>query len=136
MSEIKNYITKNSPRFLEELFTLMRIPSVSSLKEHKDDMQKCARQYSIVDGSRCRQGGNISHFQVIPSFMRKRSWIRETDCLVYGHYDVQPVDPIELWKSPPFEPVIRDGAIYGRGANDDKGQSFMHVKAFSTLSRE
>lgn len=134
MSEIKNYITKNSPRFLEELFTLMRIPSVSSLKEHKDDMQKCARQYVVL-----LMEAGADRAEIYPTsghpvvYAEKIIDPGKPTVLVYGHYDVQPVDPIELWKSPPFEPVIRDGAIYGRGANDDKGQSFMHVKAFEYL---
>ncbi len=134
MSEIKDFIEKNSPRFLEELFKLIRIPSVSSQKEHKEDMHKCAQQYVV---SLMEAGADEA--SIYPTaghpvvFAQKIIDPKKPTVLVYGHYDVQPVDPIELWKSPPFEPEIRDGAIYARGADDDKGQSFMHVKAFEYL---
>ena len=134
MSEIKDFIDKNSPRFLDELFTLLRIPSVSSQQEHREDMYTCARQYVV---SLMEAGADKA--QIYPTtghpvvYAEKIIDPGKPTVLVYGHYDVQPVDPIELWKSPPFEPEIRDGAIYGRGADDDKGQSFMHVKAFEYL---
>ena len=134
MSEIKDFIEKNSPRFLEELFKLIRIPSVSSQNEHKEDMHKCAQQYVV---SLMEAGADEA--RIFPTkghpvvFAQKIIDPKKPTVLVYGHYDVQPVDPIELWKSAPFEPEIRDGAIYARGADDDKGQSFMHVKAFEYL---
>ena len=134
MSEIKDFIANNSPRFLEELFTLLRIPSVSSQKEHKDHMRQCAQQYvlSLMEAGADRAG--IYPTQGHPViYAEKLVDPQKPTVLVYGHYDVQPVDPIELWKSSPFEPEIRDGAIYARGADDDKGQSFMHVKAFEYL---
>ncbi|NLF81914.1 MAG: dipeptidase [Bacteroidales bacterium] len=134
MSEIKDFIEKNSPRFLEELFKLIRIPSVSSQNEHKEDMHKCAQQYVVslmeAGADEARIYPTTGHPVV---FAQKIIDPRKPTVLVYGHYDVQPVDPIELWKSPPFEPEVRDGAIYARGADDDKGQSFMHVKAFEYL---
>ena len=134
MSEIKDFIEKNSPRFLEELFKLIRIPSVSSQNEHKEDMHKCAQQYvvSLMEAGvdEARIFSTTGHPVV---FAQKIIDPQKPTVLVYGHYDVQPIDPVELWKSPPFEPEIRDGAIYARGADDDKGQSFMHVKAFEYL---
>ncbi|MFA5444354.1 MAG: dipeptidase [Bacteroidales bacterium] len=134
MSEIKDFIKKNSPRFVEELNKLIRIPSVSSQNEHKEDMHKCAQQYVVS----LMEAGADEAF-VFPTtghpvvFAQKIIDPEKPTVLVYGHYDVQPIDPVELWKSPPFEPEIRDGAIYARGADDDKGQSFMHVKAFEYL---
>ncbi|MFA5301400.1 MAG: dipeptidase [Bacteroidales bacterium] len=134
MSEIKDFIEKNSPRFLEELFKLIRIPSVSSQNEHKEDMHKCAQQYvvSLMEAGvdEARIFSTTGHPVV---FAQKIIDPQKPTVLVYGHYDVQPIDPVELWESPPFEPEIRDGAIYARGADDDKGQSFMHVKAFEYL---
>ncbi|NLA15395.1 MAG: dipeptidase [Bacteroidales bacterium] len=131
MSEIKDFIGQNSNRFLEELFTLLRIPSVSSQKEHTEDMHTCALKYAEF-----LTKAGADNAKVYPTtghpvvYAEKIIDPEKPTVLVYGHYDVQPVDPIELWDSPPFEPEIRDGAIYARGANDDKGQSFMHVKAF------
>ncbi|HHV02919.1 MAG: dipeptidase [Bacteroidales bacterium] len=134
MSDIKDFIVKNSPRFLDELFILLRIPSISSQKEHKDDMHRCARQYVVSLMEAGTDRAEIYSTQGHPViYAEKIIDPQKPTVLVYGHYDVQPVDPVELWKSSPFEPVIRDGAIYARGANDDKGQSFMHVKAFEYL---
>ncbi len=130
------YIEENTGRWFEELFSLLRIPSVSSDPEHREDMTRCAERLKEllleagVDGAEvCPTDGHpvvFGHKTVSPEL---------PTVLVYGHYDVQPVDPIELWKSDPFEPEIRDGAIYARGANDDKGQLFMHLKAFEYLVR-
>ncbi|HOG25626.1 MAG TPA: dipeptidase [Bacteroidales bacterium] len=134
MSEIKDFIAKNSPRFLDELFTLLRIPSVSSQKEHKDHMQQCAQQYVIYLMESGADRAEIYPTQGHPViYAEKIIDPQKPTVLVYGHYDVQPVDPIELWETPPFKPGIRDGAIYARGADDDKGQSFMHIKAFEYL---
>lgn len=133
---MKQYIEANKERFMEELFSLLTIPSVSSEPEHKDDMVKCANRLvellleAGADSAEvCPTTGNPVVFGqklVDPAL---------PTVLVYGHYDVQPVDPIELWKSDPFKPEIRDGAIYARGANDDKGQTFMHIKAFEYMVR-
>jgi acetylornithine deacetylase/succinyl-diaminopimelate desuccinylase-like protein len=134
MKEIKDYINSNKERFLEELFEIIKIPSISSLAEHKDDMVKTANAYKEallkagVDKAEVfkTEGNPVVYAEKIvdPS---------KPTVLVYAHYDVMPVDPIELWESPPFEPEIRDGKIYARGADDDKGQGFMHVKAFEAL---
>ena len=134
---MKQYIQNNQDRFFEELFSLLRIPSVSSKEVHRPDMFRCAERLCellLEAGADCAQVCPTEGHPVVfgsrivdPSFKT---------VLVYGHYDVQPVEPLALWKSNPFEPEIRDGAIYARGANDDKGQLFMHIKAFEFLVRE
>lgn len=134
MEQVKNYIEENKDRFLEELFGLIRIPSISSLQDHKGDMQKAAAYWkkSILDAG-------ADKAEVMPSdgnpvvYGEKIIDPGLPTVMVYGHYDVMPVDPIDLWESKPFEPEIRDGKIYARGADDDKGQSFMHAKAFEYM---
>lgn len=133
---MKDYIKANGERFLEELFSLIRIPSISSDTAHKADMQRCAERLTellLEAGADTAAVYPTAGHPVV--FGEKHISDDAETVLVYGHYDVQPVDPIELWKSAPFEPEIRDGAIYGRGANDDKGQTFMHIKAFEYLVR-
>lgn len=134
MQKAINYLTENKDRFLEELFGLIRIPSISSLPENKSDMVSAANYWkdSILkagadkaevmtsDGNPVVYGEKIIN-PALPTV------------LVYAHYDVMPVDPIELWDSKPFEPIVKDGKIYARGANDDKGQGFMHAKAFESM---
>lgn len=134
---MKAYIAENKDRFLAELFEILRIPSISSQSENKKDMQACAEklaQFLLEAGADTAKVYPTKGHPVV--FGEKIIDKNLPNVLVYGHYDVQPVDPIELWKSAPFEPEIRDGAIYARGANDDKGQLFMHVKAFEYLVRE
>lgn len=134
---MKAYIAENKDRFLAELFEILRIPSISSQSENKKDMQACAEklaQFLLEAGVDTAKVYQTKGHPVV--FGEKIIDKNLPNVLVYGHYDVQPVDPIELWKSAPFEPEIRDGAIYARGANDDKGQLFMHVKAFEYLVRE
>ena len=134
MEQVKNYIEENKDRFLEELFGLIRIPSISSLQDHKEDMQKAAEYWkkSILDAG-------ADKAEVMPSdgnpvvYGEKIIDPSLPTVMVYGHYDVMPVDPIDLWESKPFEPEIRDGKIYARGADDDKGQAFMHAKAFEFM---
>ena len=134
---MKQYIEANKERFFEELFSILRIPSVSSLEQHKPDMQRCAER--LVE---LLMEAGADEAAVYPTtghpvvFGQKLVDPSFPTVLVYGHYDVQPVDPIELWHSDPFEPEIRDGAIYARGANDDKGQLFMHIKAFEFMVRQ
>ncbi|MFP4018769.1 MAG: dipeptidase [Bacteroidales bacterium] len=136
MEDIKTYIEKNKQRFLDELFELIRIPSISSEKEHKEDMKKAAEELKkkIIEAG-------ADKAEVMPSdgnpvvYGEKIIDKNKPTVLVYGHYDVMPVDPIEKWKSEPFEPEIRDGKIFARGADDDKGQTFMHVKAFEYLTK-
>jgi len=134
MENIRIYIDTNRERFLDELFELIRIPSISTLAEHKDDMLRAAEYYKQ---SLWQAGADKA--EVIPTagnpvvYAEKIVDTSKPTILIYAHYDVMPADPLELWKSSPFEPEIRDGKIYARGADDDKGQGFMHVKAFETL---
>lgn len=134
---MKAYIAENKDRFLAELFEILRIPSISSQSENKKDMQACAEklaQFLLEAGADTAKVYPTKGHPVV--FGEKIIDKNLPTVLVYGHYDVQPVDPIDLWKSNPFEPEVRDGAIYARGANDDKGQLFMHVKAFEYLVKE
>ncbi len=134
MEKVKQYIEENKERFMEELFEAIRIPSVSSLSEHKDDMIRMAEHYRET-----LLKAGVDKAGVMPTagnpvvYAEKIIDPSAPTVLVYAHYDVMPVDPIELWTTPPFEPEIRDGKIYARGADDDKGQGFMHVKAFEAL---
>jgi acetylornithine deacetylase/succinyl-diaminopimelate desuccinylase-like protein len=136
MDHIKNYIEENKDRFLEELFGLIRIPSISSESERKEDMLKAAEYWkkAILDAG-------ADKAEILPTdgnpvvYGEKMIDASAPTVLVYGHYDVMPVDPIDLWKTPPFEPEIRDGIIYARGADDDKGQAFMHAKAFELMNK-
>lgn len=137
MEKVNNYVEQHKERFLEELFGLMRIPSISSENAHKEDMIKAAHYWkeSIIKAG-------VGKAEVMPSdgnpvvYGEKIIDPALPTILVYGHYDVMPVDPLELWISPPFEPEIREGRIWGRGADDDKGQAFMHAKAFEFMVKE
>ena len=130
---IKTYIDSNKDRFLEELFTLIRIPSVSSNPKHKKDMKLCAERWMelLLDSG-------ADSAVVMPTagnpvvYGEKMVDPSAPTVLVYSHYDVMPAEPLDLWKSDPFEPVIRDGRIWARGADDDKGQAMMQVKGFET----
>ncbi len=134
MSEIKKYIEKNKDRFLDELFDLIRIPSISSETEHKDDMYKAAEYWKEAILKAGADKAEVMETVGNPvCYGEKIIDPKLPTVLVYGHMDVMPVDPIELWKSKPFEPEIRDGKIYARGADDDKGQAYMHAKAFETM---
>ena len=130
----KDYQEKNKDRFLNELLELLRIPSVSARSEHKDDMIRCAesvKQYFLDAGADTVTIFPTEGHPVV--YGEKLIDASKPTVLVYGHYDVQPADPLELWHSGPFEPVIKDGKIFARGSADDKGQFFMHVKALETL---
>jgi acetylornithine deacetylase/succinyl-diaminopimelate desuccinylase-like protein len=131
---MKTYISNNQDRFLEELLALLRIPSISANSDHKQDMQTCAE---AVKDSMLASGADKAVIYETPGHpivygekITDPSW---PTVLVYGHYDVQPADPLELWHSAPFEPSIRDGKIFARGACDDKGQFYMHVKALEVM---
>ena len=134
MNTIKNYIEENKERFLNELFELIRIPSISSIEAHKPDMIRCAEYWKKLileaGADKCEimptQGNPVVYAEKIIDPKLKT-------VMIYGHYDVMPVDPVELWNTPPFEPEIRDGKIWARGADDDKGQAFMHAKAFEYM---
>lgn len=131
---ISQYIRDNEPRMLEELFSLIRIPSISALPQHKTDMTACAERWAellLMSGA--------DKAQVMPSKGNPIVYAERTvpgatkTVLIYAHYDVMPAEPLELWTSPPFEPEVRDGYLFARGADDDKGQSFIQVKAFEYL---
>ncbi|OEU80666.1 MAG: hypothetical protein BA865_04540 [Desulfobacterales bacterium S5133MH4] len=136
MEAIKNYVEIHKKRFLEELFDLIRIPSISAIEEHKDDMQKTA---DFIKNSLIEAGADLAEVKETTGWpvIYGQKLIDDSlpTVLVYGHYDVQPVEPLDLWDSPPFEPEVRDGKIFARGADDDKGQLFMHVKAFELMNR-
>ena len=143
MDKIKNYIDTNKDRFLDELFELIKIPSISAQKEHDSDVRKAAEliknhllKLSLDNCEICEtQGHPIVYGEKI---INKNL----PTILVYGHYDVQPVDPIELWDQDPFKPYIKktkihpEGAIFARGACDDKGQMFMHIKALEIMMHQ
>lgn len=134
MNDVKKYIEENKGRFLDELFELIRIPSVSSKESHKQDMYKAAewiKDKLVKDGADHAEVMETEGHPVI--YGEKTIDPSLPTVLVYGHYDVQPAEPFDLWESPPFEPEIRNGRIYARGANDDKGQMFMHFKAFEYM---
>ena len=130
---IRDYIRENEARFLEDLFALIRIPSVSAKSEHKPDMQRCAehwRNHLLQVGA---QKAEVFQTPGNPVVYAERIMDpKAKTILVYAHYDVMPPEPLELWKSEPFEPVIRDGHIWARGADDDKGQGMIQVKGFET----
>jgi acetylornithine deacetylase/succinyl-diaminopimelate desuccinylase-like protein len=135
MTAWKEYLENNKEKFLNELLELLRIPSVSARSEHKDDMIKCAEAVR----QRLQEAG-VDHSEIFTTeghpvvYAEKIIDRNKPTVLVYGHYDVQPPDPLNLWNSPPFEPVIKDEKIYARGACDDKGQFFMHVKALEIMN--
>ena len=134
MQGVTSYIEQHKDRFLNELFELLRIPSVSANPDFKEDVFEAAAyiETKLIEAGATRveicptDGYPIVYGEKIidPSL---------PTVLVYGHYDVQPADPYELWHSPPFEPVVKDGKIYARGACDDKGQMYMHIKAFELM---
>ncbi|WP_113639176.1 dipeptidase [Nubsella zeaxanthinifaciens] len=134
MQEIKKYVEENKERFLEELFQLLRFPSVSADPKYKNDVLQTA---DFVAQKLKDAGANkvevcaTAGYPIV--YGEKIIDASLPTVLIYGHYDVQPPDPLELWKTPPFEPTVRDGKIYARGACDDKGQFYMHVKAFELM---
>lgn len=137
MTDIKHYIRENEHRFLDELFSLIRIPSISALPAHKTDMTACAERWREL-----LLAAGADHAEVMPSdghplvFAEKVVDKNAPTVLIYAHYDVMPAEPLELWKSAPFEPEVRDERIYARGADDDKGQGMIQVKAFEYLVSE
>ena len=136
MQNIQQFIETNQERFLEELFGLIRIPSVSSEEKHKPDMDKAAEYWTQLLLEAGADKAEVMSTTGNPVVYGEKIITPELPTvLVYGHYDVMPVDPIELWDSPPFEPEIRNGKIYARGADDDKGQCFIHAKAFEYLTK-
>ena len=133
---MKEYIAANQDRFIEELFQWLRIPSVSADSRHKADVRNAAEflkeKLTAAGAAKVEICDTKGHPIVYAETIRDP---KLPTVLVYGHYDVQPADPLDLWNSPPFEPVIKDGRIYARGSCDDKGQVYMHVKAFETMMK-
>lgn len=142
MQDIKKYITDNKDRFLEELFSLLRIPSISADPKYKGDVAKTAE--AVAESLR---NAGCNKVEIYPTeghpivYGEHLVDLTLPTVLVYGHYDVQPPDPLDLWNSPPFEPVVNitdkhpEGAIFARGSADDKGQMYMHVKAFEAMKQ-
>ncbi|WP_102408882.1 dipeptidase [Parabacteroides bouchesdurhonensis] len=130
---VRSYIESNKDRFLEELFSLIRIPSISAKQENKPDMLTCAQRWVEV-----LLLSGVDKAVIMPTngnpvvYAEKMVSPKAKTVLVYAHYDVMPAEPLELWKSKPFDPEIRDGRIWARGADDDKGQSMIQVKGFET----
>jgi acetylornithine deacetylase/succinyl-diaminopimelate desuccinylase-like protein len=131
---LQDYVRDHAGRFLEELKEFIRIPSISTLPEHAPDVARAAQ---FVAGALKKAG--MENIEIIPTAKHPlvyADWLHapgKPTVLCYGHYDVQPADPIEQWVSPPFEPTIRNGNLYARGAVDDKGQMYMHIKAIEAL---
>ena len=138
---MKNYIQANRDRFFEELYSLLRIPSISAKPEHKEDMYKCVHRLVELLKEAGADRAEVFETAGHPVVYGSKDIGAEKTVLVYGHYDVQPPEPLEKWRTNPFEPVLGkdpvtgEEAIYARGANDDKGQLFMHLKAFEFLLR-
>ncbi|MFQ5447384.1 MAG: dipeptidase [Saprospiraceae bacterium] len=151
MQKAQDYIHKHKDRFLEELLDLLRIPSISANPTHKDDVHRCANAVAdslrdagadaveVCATSYLKNGEKKAGYPIV--YAEKIVDPVLPTVLVYGHYDVQPPDPLGLWDSPPFEPVIKktgthpQGAIFARGSSDDKGQAYMHVKAFEAMNK-
>src|SRR5574341_323843 len=130
-----DYARRHHDRFVEQLLELLSIPSISTLPEHRTDVERAA---GWVAADLFQSGlQNVEVFPTAGHPVVFGEWLRAgadaPTVLVYGHYDVQPVDPLELWESPPFEPQIRDNRIYARGATDDKGQVTIHLKALEAM---
>ncbi len=134
MSQWHAYLEKNRDRFLEELLDFLRIPSISSLPEHRSDVEKAAQWVA----ARMNAAG-IESVEILPTGGHPvvyGDWLKAPDkptVLIYGHFDTQPVDPLDLWETPPFEPSLRDGRIYARGASDDKGNMFLTIAACEAM---
>ena len=140
---INDYISANRERFISEWASLIRIPSVSCEQEHKPDMLRCAERWrELLLAAGCQRAEvmpaptNDGNPFVFAEYTPNNQIVNPPVVLVYAHYDVMPVAPLELWQSDPWEPTIRDGRLYARGADDDKGQSMIQVKAFEYLVHE
>jgi acetylornithine deacetylase/succinyl-diaminopimelate desuccinylase-like protein len=134
MTQLETYIASNEDRFLEDLKGWLRIPSISTLPEHAGDIRRAAEyaadQLKRIGFTKAEVIATQGHPLVYGEWLKAAG---KPTVLIYGHYDVQPVDPVELWDSPPFEPTIRDGNLYCRGACDDKGQTMLVLKALESL---
>ena len=134
--EVRKYIQENEQRFLDELASLIRIPSISAKAEHKADIEACANRWKEL----LLEAG-VDRAEVMPSkgnplvYAEKIVDESAPTVLVYSHYDVMPVEPLELWNTNPFELVVKDGRMWARGADDDKGQAMIQAKAFEYVVR-
>jgi len=136
LEEVIKYINENREAFVNELKDFLRIPSISTLAENKKDINDCAN--FVMEKLKQAGMSRVEVFQSEGHPIVYGEWLGapgKPTILVYGHYDVQPVDPIDLWETPPFEPTIKNGKIYARGATDDKGQVFMHFKSVESFFR-
>lgn len=130
----QSFVDANKPRLLDELFEFLRIPSVSAVPEHKPDVKRAAE--FVANALRTAKLENVEIIETKGHPLVYADWLHapgKPTVLCYGHYDVQPPDPLDEWLSPPFEPTIRNGNIYARGSTDDKGQMYMHIKAVESL---
>lgn len=136
MEKVLSFINANKKNYIEELKDYLRIPSISTTAAHKKDLKDCANFVS----KKLKDAG-CKKVKIIPTeghplvYGELISDPKKPTVLIYGHYDVQPVDPLKLWKSPPFEPVIKDGKIWARGANDNKGQNLVHIKSVEAFTK-
>ena len=136
MENVVNYINSHKDSYIDELKEFLRIPSISTLAENKRDMITAAE--FVVGKLRSAGMENVKIIETKGHPLVYADWLNapgKSTVLIYGHYDVQPVDPINLWDSPPFEPTIKDGKIYARGATDDKGQMYMHIKSVEAFMK-
>src|SRR5688572_27818278 len=137
MDKIVDYINVNRDRYVDQLKEYLAIPSISALPAHAADVRRCAEWTAAELGRIGLQNARLMETPGHPVVYGE--WLGAAGAptiLFYGHYDVQPVDPVELWTSPPFEATVRDGEIYARGAADDKGQVFMHIKAVEAFIKK
>ncbi|MFH0891708.1 MAG: dipeptidase [Candidatus Falkowbacteria bacterium] len=137
MTDVKQYIKSNQKKFLNELFELLRFPSISADPKNKSDIRAAAEfiKVKLIAAGADKAAIELTGGHPVV-YGEKIIDKKLPTVLVYGHYDVQPVDPIALWKSAPFEPTVKNGKIYARGASDDKGQMYAHIKAFEYLNHE
>ncbi|ROL57636.1 dipeptidase [Bacteroidetes/Chlorobi group bacterium Naka2016] len=134
MNKVKDYIVQNRELFLNQLIDFLKFPSISSRSEHKEDVRNCANW--LANHIKSLGAENVNVFETKGHPIVYAEYLHNENAptvLVYGHYDVQPVDPLDLWNSNPFEPVVKDNKIFARGTSDDKGQLFIHLKAFETV---
>src|SRR5947207_6549784 len=137
MEKVIDFINVNREKYLDELKALLAIPSISALPEHAGDVKRCADW--CADEMRRIGLQNVQLLETPGNPVVYGDWLGAPDAptiLFYGHYDVQPVDPVDQWTTPPFEATVRDGEIYARGAADDKGQVFMHIKAVEAFMKQ
>src|SRR5580658_2632995 len=132
--ELSQYIDQKRDEHLQDLYELLRIPSVSAQSQHKADIERAAQW--VAD--RLRRAG-LSTVEIVPTKLHPLVYGESLQApgkptvLFYGHYDVQPAEPLDLWTSPAFDPTVRDGNLFGRGTADDKGQVHIHIKALEAL---